>query len=1010
MIAIALMAALAISLSLALVRAQTSDTYQYAENGEDAVVTFSAGDPEGVDTIVWSLVTAVDDIVRDLDGDGANDVEAPDITDDDDFRITADGELYFTSSPDYEAPTSAAHDANSSAALSVRNVYKVTVQASDGGSSNNAAEAMVFVTWFKATVRVTDVEEDGKVEINFHPTDRTTAPTATDSVTLVQPQVDTMIGASLSDPDGPSPILDADITWRWYRTSDLAQEGEVILNATDTADYDDATYTPRDRAGANDVDMYLRVKATYEDRRGRRKTAEVVSLFPTLAAIVNENTDPRFAATTATRRVNENTDRGTLVGRPVTANDPDDEKLSYSLVASTESDREGDVNSFKIDPVSGQITVNGDLNFEPQEGGQQSYLFQVRATDSRSGSTGETGNPDNITVTVHITDLDESPEIGRPATEDTRNPVLIVHAGGNAIEHAEDDVTAIATYMITDDDEGTPDLSLTGDDADLFTFRYDAATTVNNDAVFSFKARPNFESPGDQNGDNIYEVTLQADDGNSSPGTLDVTVKVTNAEEDGEVTLSHQQPLIGQVLTATVEDPDGGFEANGGLTRVAWAWHWAETTAGACPAVDAATGWMLITPRVTGNEFTPRAREDGDCLRVTATYLDRSYDYPHLPELVNAVSTPAPTGFRATAQVVSGVVREDPANSKPNFAMDPVARFVPENTAEYKYVGEPVTATDADRDTLTYTLDGSDKDSFSIAVSTIADDDADTTEFFDQALAGQIGVAVRTTLDHETDRQYDVVVKTTDSTSTNADAFDTTNVDIHVTDVDEKPDIWVLENRQRVRPNEGVLNVDYKEESTDDVLTLMAEDPEGVRSLVWSLLDDATGEQNLGIVEETPAADDVDPGDITDRALFEITSGGVLRWKDGPRSYEDASGDGANPKVYRVVVQVSDGGTTADGGTAPAQPKGFLNWFKITVTVENVEEDGEISFTPVGGTSTNIVLLQPQVLIGITASLDDDDVVSRHPHMAVGEERVELIAVGGNSDRDQRDIYPARRG
>ena len=849
---LALLAALVVGLLLLLpggpVQAQDAGTMSYAENGTDPVYTFSAGDPEEVDTIVWSILVSAEENQNLPGGNPADDVAEADVVDADDFRITADGELYFKKSPNFEDPR--ANDADNDGTPEdgpLSNTYRVTVQASDGGSSNNADEAMVFVTWFKATVRVTDVEEDGRLTLNINPTSQTNEPTSTVSVSLVQPQVGTIIGAFLSDPDGPSPI--ANITWRWYRTSDLAQEGEVILNADDTAEHDEATYTPRDRAGANDVDMYLRVKATYEDRRGRRKTAEAVSPFPTLAAIVNEDTIPRFAATTAERRVNENTDSGTEVGRPVTANDPDDEKLSYSLVAASGTDT--DVASFRIHPVTGQITVSpsADLNFEPQQEGQQRYIFQVRATDSRAGSTGEPGKPDNITVTVLVTDLDESPEIGRPATDD-RAPVLIVHAGGNAIEHAEDEATAIATYLVTDDDEGTPDLSVTGDDAGLFTFRYDAATTpVNNDAVFGFKARPNFENPADQNGDNIYEVTLQADDGNSSPGTLDVTVKVTNAEEDGEVTLSHQQPLIGQALTAMVADPDGGFEANGGLTRVAWAWHWAETTPeGACPAVDAGAAdspvWMLITPRVTGNEFTPRAREDGDCLRVTATYLDRTYDYPHPPEL--EVSDPAPTGFGATAQVVSGVVREDPANSKPNFAMDPVARFVPENTSGYKYAGEPVTATDADRDTLSYSLDGADKDSFSIAVSTIADDDTPTDDRFEQALAGQISVAVRTKLDHETDRQYDVVVQTTDSTSTNADAFDTTNVDIHVTDVDEKPDIWVVENGLPVRPNEGVFNVPYEEETTAEVLTLMAEDPEEVRNLVWSLLGDAYGRTEPG--------------------------------------------------------------------------------------------------------------------------------------------------------------------
>ena len=70
-----------------------------------------------------------------------------------------------------------------------------------------------------------------------------------------------------------------------------------------------------------------------------------------------------------------------------------------------------------------------------------------------------------------------------------------------------------------------------------------------------------------------------------------------------------------------------------------------------------------------------------------------------------------------------------------------------------------------------------------------------------------------------------------------ADAFDTTDVDIHVTNVDEKPDIWINENSTAGQSQaEGVFERDYEEESTAAVLTLMAKDPEGVRSIVWSLL------------------------------------------------------------------------------------------------------------------------------------------------------------------------------
>ena len=88
------------------------------------------------------------------------------------------------------------------------------------------------------------------------------------------------------------------------------------------------------------------------------------------------------------------------------------------------------------------------------------------------------------------------------------------------------------------------------------------------------------------------------------------------------------------------------------------------------------------------------------------------------------------TGFNETVQVVSGAVREDPANTKPAFPMDPVARFVPENTLGYKYVGDPVKARDADGDTLSYSLDGPDESSFYIAGSTVElDDDRAPTPF-----------------------------------------------------------------------------------------------------------------------------------------------------------------------------------------------------------------------------------------------------------------------------------------
>ena len=936
------------------VQAQDGTTIEYNENGTDPVVTLTANDPEDVDTIVWSLLTDDNDTAQepntsdfqDIDGDGDDDVLMSDTADAAQFSISSGGALGFKSPPNFEMPRGTALDTDNT------NTYRVVVQASDGGTSNDRAEEKEYLTWFKVTVMVTDLEEDGSVSLSIDADPNG----ATDLVPLVQPQVSIPIVANLTDPDGPSQILADDITWRWYRTSDLAVEGDVILNDAGTAELDAATHTPRDRADANDVDMYLRVKATYEDRRGKRKTAEAVSSYPVLAAIVNTNTIPKFAAATAERSVREDASRGTEIGRPVTAVDPDLEKLSYTLVADDNGDNEDHVNSFKIDPVTGQITLNASLNFE---GANQEYMFQVRATDSRAGNT----DP-HVMVTIRVIDLDEMPEI-KPDSAATQT--LIEHAGGNAIERGEtvDLAMPVATYRITDDDEGTPVLDVSGADAAMFTFTYDAATTGtenDNDAVLAFKAKPDFESPGDRNTDNIYQVTLEADDGNNT-GTLDVTVKVTNDEEEGEVTLSQQQPLIGQELTASVTDSDGGFGADGALTRLAWAWHVVDTTGdGDCPAADA-TDWEAI-PKATAATFTPRAVDDGRCLRATATYLDRTFDYSWPPGASPTDDTVG-TAFENTARVVSGVVREDPANTQPEFP-NTVFRFLPEDTPDYKYVGEPVTATDADTgDVLTYTLDGTDKDSFYIANSDTADDDA-TNDVDEEAQAGQIRVKVLTDLDHETDSSYVVEVEATDSTSNDPDAFANTDVDIYVTDVDEKPDIWVMENGNRVRDE---FELDYQENDDSPVLTLMASDPEGVRDIVWSLLTDATGPQNLGLADPD-TADDVDADDVADHASFSISSSGVLSFKKPP-SFEDESATG-NDDIYTVVVQASDGGTTDDmGNDGTILPRGNLNWFKVEVTVEDEDEDGTISLAPADVSTA--VLLQPQVNIGITASLTDPD-------------------------------------
>ena len=155
-------------------------------------------------------------------------------------------------------------------------------------------------------------------------------------------------------------------------------------------------------------------------------------------------------------------------------------------------------------------------------------------------------------------------------------------------------------------------------------------------------------------------------------------------------------------------------------------------------------------------------------------------------------------------------------------------------------------------------------------------------------------------------------------------------VTIYVTDLDEAPMIMDKADSEAM----GEQSVTYEENDDKAVLRLSATDPEGVTPIVWSILEDAGGNQDLGIVTDPEGDDDVDDPDVADHDSFDIKDG-VLTFKSPP-SYEadSASGDADDAKTYRVVVQASDGGATNK-----------LSWFKVAVTVTDEEEGGTVSWT-----------------------------------------------------------------
>ena len=129
-------------------------------------------------------------------------------------------------------------------------------------------------------------------------------------------------------------------------------------------------------------------------------------------------------------------------------------------------------------------------------------------------------------------------------------------------------------------------------------------------------------------------------------------------------------------------------------------------------------------------------------------------------------------------------------NNAPVFADATTTRSVPENSAVGTNVGSAVTATDADSDTLEYTLEGTDAASFAI-VST----------------SGQIQTKTGVTYNHEGTSSYSVTVKADDGNG----GTDTIGVTITVSDVDEAPSAPGAPDVTAASGTTDSLVVDWKE-------------------------------------------------------------------------------------------------------------------------------------------------------------------------------------------------------
>ena len=202
-------------------------------------------------------------------------------------------------------------------------------------------------------------------------------------------------------------------------------------------------------------------------------------------------------------------ENGTGTVAVYSADDPEGDGFTWSLAGTDRGD-------FEISDGGALTFLRTPDHESPADSNRDNeYRVKVQASDGRL-----TGGLD---VVVTVTDMNEAPLV----------------SGVASIDFAENGTGRVARYRADDPEDDTVTWSLAGADADAFA-------VAGGDLTFG--EVPDREMPADSNGDNVYEVTVRAWDGNSH-GARDVVVTVTNVDEG---------PVISGVAIDGVIDPDTG--------------------------------------------------------------------------------------------------------------------------------------------------------------------------------------------------------------------------------------------------------------------------------------------------------------------------------------------------------------------------------------------------------------------------------------------------------------------
>ena len=505
---------------------------------------------------------------------------------------------------------------------------------------------------------------------------------------------------------------------------------------------------------------------TATDSAGAADTATVT------IKVRDVNEAPSFASGSATRSVPENSVANTNVGSAVTATDPEGDTLQYTLLNGG--------GRFTIVSATGRIRVasGADLDYETT----QSYQVTVRATDG-GGLYGA------VSVTINVRDVNEAPSFasGSATRSVPENSVANTNVG-SAVTATDPEGDTLRYTLLNGGGRFTV-VSATG------RIRVASGADLDYETTQSYQVTVRATDGGGLYGE--VSVTINVEAVNEAPSFA--SGSATRSVPENSVANTN----VGSAVTAT--DPEGDtlrytLLNSGGRFTVGSATGRIQVASGADLDYESTQSYQVTVratdntglygevsvtivvtdeveaPRFAAPSYTRRIAEDAgpganigaaivatDADGLTLTYslsgagaanfnvsasgqvtvsTSASLDHETASSYSLTIQAEASSGTATAALIITVTDVDEP----PVFAGATAARTIAETAAAGERVGAPVTATDPERGSITYSLSGADAASFEAGGST-----------------GQITLGRGVSLDPATKPSYSVTVTATDS-------------------------------------------------------------------------------------------------------------------------------------------------------------------------------------------------------------------------------------------------------